>query len=84
MLGERAASLNALQKALDAAPGDSEVRFRAAVVHNQFAETKATLGWLEKAVSAGYSTAKVKDSPNFDALKSSPRYQHLFAGKNLP
>ena len=84
MVGERAASLDALQKALDVAPGDSEVRFRAAVVHNQFADTNATLGWLERAVSAGYSTAKVKDSPNFDALKSSPRYQHLFPGKNSP
>jgi serine/threonine-protein kinase len=84
MLGERAPALAALQKALDAGPGDPEVRFRAALVHNQFGETSATLDWLEKALAAGYSTAKVRDSPDFSALRSNPRFQRLFRGKNSP
>jgi len=84
MLGERAPALAALQKALDAGPSDPEVNFRAALVHNQLGETSATLHWLEKAVAAGYSTAKVRDSPDFNALRSNPRFQRLFPGKNSP
>jgi serine/threonine protein kinase/tetratricopeptide (TPR) repeat protein len=78
MLGERKSSLEPLRKALELAPGDPEVRFRAALVHNQFGEIPATLDWLEKAVAAGYSTTKVRDSPDFNALRSNPRFQQLF------
>ena len=80
-LGERVPTLEALQKALDIAPADPEVLFRAALVHNQLGETSATLDWLEKAEAAGYSTAKVMDSPDFNALKSNARFQELFSRK---
>ncbi len=81
MRGERTPALANLEKALRLSPGDPEVRFKSALVHNQFDETNQTLGWLEKALAAGYSSTRVRDTPNFNALQSHPRFQELLRGK---
>ena len=77
MLGERKPALDYLQKGLKLAPEDSEMRFKAALVYNQLADTGHTLNWLKSALASGLSTAVLRDTPNFDSLRPDPRFQDM-------
>jgi eukaryotic-like serine/threonine-protein kinase len=77
MLGERKPALDYLQEGLQLAPGDSEMRFQAALVYAQFGEATQALDWLQKALAAGFSATMVRDTPNFDALRSDVRFKAL-------
>ena len=81
MLGERKPAFERLQAGLKLAPQDSEMRFKAALVYNQFAATADTFRWLKDAIASGLSAAVVRDTPNFDSLKSDPRFQQLIQAK---
>ena len=59
------------------APNDPTVRFKAALIHNQFKEDDQTLEWLEKSAEAGYSITTIRDVPNFDHLWAYGRFQDL-------
>jgi eukaryotic-like serine/threonine-protein kinase len=77
MVGDRPAATSDLQHALELAPADADVRFRAALVYNHFGETEETLSSLEKAVAAGYPASAIRDTPDFDSLHDNPRVQQL-------
>jgi len=81
MLGDRKPALQYLQAGLKLAPQDSEMRFKAALVYNQFADIRNALSWLKSALSSGLSVAVVRDTPNFDTLRSDPRFQELMQAK---
>ena len=81
MLGERRAALQNLQAGLKLTPEDSEMRFKAALVYNQFGDTGETLTWLKKTLASGLSVAIVRDTPNFDSLRPDPRFQELIQAK---
>jgi serine/threonine-protein kinase len=81
MLGEKKLALDYLQAGLKLAPEDPEMRFKAALVYNQLADTRNTLGWLRKALASGLSVALVRDTPNFEALRSDSRFQDLVQAK---
>jgi tetratricopeptide (TPR) repeat protein len=81
MLGERKPSLDYLQAGLKLAPEDSEMRFKAALVYNQFGDATNTLSWLKRALVSGLSVAVVRDTPNFDSLRPDPRFQELIQAK---
>jgi tetratricopeptide (TPR) repeat protein len=81
LLQERSAATAYLGQALKIAPNDGDLRFKAALVYNELGETGKALEWLGKALAAGYSPSKVHDTPNFDHLRSNPRFQELFRGK---
>lgn len=81
MLGERKPAFTYLQTGLKLAPEDSEMRFKAALVYNQFADTGETLSWLKSARVSGLSAAVVRDTPNFDSLRSDRRFQELTQAK---
>ena len=81
MVGERKPALDYLQKGLKLAPGDSEMRFKAALVYNQLADTKLTLSWLKSAIASGLSVAVLRDTPNFDSLRPDPRFQEMIEVK---
>jgi serine/threonine-protein kinase len=81
MLGERKLALDYLQAGLKMTPDDSEMRFKAALVYNQFADSANALKWLKSAVASGVSVANVRDTPNFDSLRSDRRFQELIPAK---
>ena len=80
MKGDKEAALMRIQSALAIAPADPEVRYKAAVVYNQFKDVNKTLEWLEKAVASDYSPTTIRDAPNFDSLWGNARFQQLLRG----
>jgi tetratricopeptide (TPR) repeat protein len=81
MLGEKSSAMGYLRQGLHSAPSDPDMLFNAALVYNQFGEANLTLKWLAKALAAGYSPTIVRDTPNFDPLRSNFRFQELLRAK---
>src|SRR2546428_450835 len=81
MLGEKKPALESLRRGSLLSPGDPFLRFQAALVHNQFGESDQAIQWLKKALAAGYSPSRIRDTPNFDALRADPRFQELLRAK---
>jgi tetratricopeptide (TPR) repeat protein len=81
MLRERKPALQYLQTGLKLAADNSAMRFKAALVYNQFGDTNRTLDWLKSALASGLSAAEIRDTPNFDSLRSDSRFQELIASK---
>jgi len=79
MLDSRQQALSQLKHALELAPSDGEVLFRAALVYNHFGDTEQTLTYLKKAADAGYSRAIIRDSPDFMALQQNSQFKALTA-----
>lgn len=81
MLEQKEAAIEALNQGFQLASGDPFLMFQAALIHNQFGEREETLRWLAKCRAAGYSQVKIRDYPNFEALRSEPRFQELLRAK---
>jgi serine/threonine protein kinase/tetratricopeptide (TPR) repeat protein/TolB-like protein len=81
MLGEKGPALKFLRQGLKLAPESPGILFKAALVYNQFGDENEALVWLSKALAAGYSATIVRDSPNFDLLRSDYRFQELTQAK---
>jgi serine/threonine-protein kinase len=79
MTGEKTGATADVQHAIELAPGDADVRFRAALVYNQLGDVERTVASLEKAVAAGYPGTAIRDTPDFDHLRDNPRIQALLA-----
>lgn len=77
ILGNKAAAMVNLQRALAAAPADADVRFRAASLYNHFGDAENTLKFLKQAVDFGFSRNVVRDTPDFDHLKNDARVRAL-------
>jgi len=77
MLDDERQARYQLRRALEIAPADPEVLFRAAILHNHFADRQKTLEFLEKSAAAGYSWTVIRDTPDFDGLRQEPRYRAL-------
>jgi serine/threonine protein kinase/tetratricopeptide (TPR) repeat protein len=77
MLEEKKPALDALQRGLQLLPHDPSLLFEAAIVHNQFDQPDEVIDWLKKAVAAGYSPSRIRDLPNFEALRNKPQFQQL-------
>lgn len=79
ILGDKAAALADLQRALAAAPKDPDVRFRAAILYNHFGDPESTVKFLKEAVDLGYPRNVVRDTPDFDHLKNDARVRGLLS-----
>ena len=77
MLGEEGPSRSYLERALRLRPKDPELVLKAAQVNSQLNDTRAALGWLEKAIAGGISPSKVRDDPIFAKLASNREFQRL-------
>jgi hypothetical protein len=83
MLDDRKQALMYLEKSLQYGQGEKELLASAAGVYNQLAETGLALEWMTKAIRAGYSASKFRDSIAFHNLVDNPQYQEI-AGKSQP
>jgi serine/threonine-protein kinase len=81
MLKERKPALEALHRGLQVSPDDPFLLFDAAIVYNQLGESEEALEWLKKSVAAGYPPSRVRDSPNFEAMRTQPQFQELLRPK---
>jgi len=81
MSGDCAPALTQLRRAMAIAPPGPDLLGTAALVFNQCGKQEDALTSLEKAVAAGYSTATLRDTPNFDNLRNLPRFQKLLASQ---
>ena len=73
-------ALASLQKALALAAADPRVQFRAALVYNHFGDTDRTLQWLKQGLASGATESWVRDTPDFDHLRTDPRFQAILRG----
>jgi len=81
MLGERKPALDTLHRGLQLSPEDPFLLFQAALVHSQFDHPDEAIGWLKKALAAGYSPSRIRDLPNFEPLRAKPQFQELLRAK---
>lgn len=81
MVRERPQAESLIADALRLAPNSGEVHYCAAIVYTQFGETPRALTALEHAAAAGFPAANIRDTPNFEALKNSPRFNVLLSGE---
>jgi Flp pilus assembly protein TadD len=77
MLGHKEAALALLRRIPEGSQVDPELRSIAAKIYYRLGMTDPALAELQKAVSAGYSRAWVRDDPAFAGLASSPQYQRI-------
>jgi tetratricopeptide (TPR) repeat protein len=77
MLNDERQAREQLGRALEIAPADADILFRAAILHNHFEDKTKTLDSLDKAVAAGYSRTIIRDTPDFDSLKDDARFRAL-------
>ncbi len=69
-----------LAQALEIAPADADVLFRAAILYNHFGDKEKMLDCLTKSVAAGYPRTVIRDTPDFDPLKDDPRLRAMLSG----
>lgn len=77
MLNQKQQAVNSITRALELAPKDAEVKFRAALAYDHVGDIDQTFSSLEKAVAAGYSLSTIRDTPDFDHLRQDTRFQKL-------
>jgi len=77
MLDQGAQARTLIARALEVAPADADVLFRAAILYNHFGDTDKTLDFLAKSVAAGNSRTTIRDTPDFERLKGNPRFRAL-------
>jgi serine/threonine-protein kinase len=82
MLGEEQAAWANLKPALALAAGNPEVQFNGALVANQFGDAGRAIAWLRQALAAGLQADQIRNSPNFDNLRTSKPFQELLQEKN--
>jgi tetratricopeptide (TPR) repeat protein len=76
-VGHHEAATRHAEAAVEMAPFEPEVRFRAAVVHALGGQSAAALGDLELALRLGYSAENARTADEFVSLRSLPRYREI-------
>jgi tetratricopeptide (TPR) repeat protein/serine/threonine protein kinase len=80
MTDNKPVAFESLHKALSLEPTRPSVQFRAALVYNHFGDTDRTLQSLRKATASGLPANLVNDTPDFDHLRTDPRFQAILRG----
>ena len=66
-----------LSRALLISPNDADVLFRAAIVYNHFGDLDKALSFLKRSVENGFSRTIVRDTPDFERLKTNSEFRGL-------
>jgi eukaryotic-like serine/threonine-protein kinase len=80
MLGDQRTATTEVLQAVEQDPHDPDVLFRAALVYNQFGDSRQALDWLQRAVAENFPRTTVRDTPDFDHFKSDPAFKAIIAG----
>jgi eukaryotic-like serine/threonine-protein kinase len=75
LLDKKEDALASLQKAVSDSPKDPDVLFRAALVYNHLGDMDHMLEFLKRAFALGASPDWVRDTPDFDHVRTDPRFQ---------
>jgi len=78
-VGEHARARQEIARALGLAPGNGQVLFRAAIVHEQAGRRDEALRALESALRAGFSLNEIVNAPPLRALREDPAGARLIA-----
>jgi tetratricopeptide (TPR) repeat protein len=81
MLGHRVEALSHLQLALSLRPKDAEYQEIAAVIHNQFGDRDVAIGYLDRAIAAGYSPGEISTEKELDNLREDPQFRALITNQ---
>jgi eukaryotic-like serine/threonine-protein kinase len=84
MLDDRQAAFDYVRRALELAPSNGEVLFRAAIVYNHFGQTDQALAYLKKGVDVGYSRTIIRDTPDFQGLQQNAQFRTLAGVSQQP
>jgi len=84
VVGNRTEALRYLQSALQYGRNDKGILYSAATTYYQLGEVGLSLEWLNRAIQAGYSVEKIRQSPTFEPLHRDPRFNQLIAAKAEP
>ncbi len=77
MRNNKADAQSCARQALAVAPNDPELLFNLALTYHQLGDLDQALGWLGKALAAGFSRATVRDTPLLDSVHTNPGFQKL-------
>ncbi len=77
MLERKDEALASLSKAHSFSPTDPDVQFRSALVYNHLGDTDHALQSLQAALSSGIPADWARNTPDFDHLKTDPRFQAM-------
>jgi eukaryotic-like serine/threonine-protein kinase len=80
MLDQRQEAVKSLLRALSISSKDPDVQFRAALVYNHFGDTDLTLQRVRDALASGVDASLFRDTPDFDHLRTDPRFQAILRG----
>ncbi|HKC59545.1 MAG TPA: tetratricopeptide repeat protein [Myxococcales bacterium] len=78
-LGDKERAQQELAVALKSAPGNGQVLFRAAIVHEQAGRRHEALRELKEAIAAGHSMNEIVNAPPLRALRQDPEVARLIA-----
>jgi serine/threonine protein kinase/Tfp pilus assembly protein PilF len=68
-----------LNKALEIAPDNSDVLFRAASINEHFKNRVKALYWIKKTLASGYSRSDIEDEPELKQLVADQRYKQIIS-----
>jgi serine/threonine protein kinase/Tfp pilus assembly protein PilF len=68
-----------LNKALEIAPDNSDVFFRAASLNEHFNNRVKALYWIKKTLASGYSRSDIEDEPELKQLVADQRYKQIIS-----
>ena len=59
----------------------NKTEYFAAKTYNVLGDRDQSLAWLDKAVGAGYSSAEITHTVEFDSLRKDPRFPNIRPGR---
>ncbi|UCE59547.1 MAG: tetratricopeptide repeat protein [Phycisphaerales bacterium] len=75
-----AKALELIQKAYEYSPDSPLVQYNLACFHSLLGHKEEAIGWLEKAVDAGFNSPKqITKDPDLESLRDDPRYKAALA-----
>ncbi len=83
-LGSRKEAAAEIARAIELAPHEGLIQFRAALVYEQAGQRDRALRAVEAALKAGYRSDEFRKAPPLKALREDPRYLRLVNPRDPP